>query len=655
VKLTEWLFGRPLRSDQERQEQVGPAAGVPVLGLDALASAAYGPEAALTVLLPAGALASLYITSLTNWILLILLAVSLSYRQTITAYPDGGGSYTVATKNLGAVPGLIAASALCTDYILNVAVAISAGAAAIVSAIPALLPYTLTMCVGILAFLTVLNLRGIRTVGAAFMAPTYAFLGCLGIAIVIGLVKTWSAHGHPVPVVPPPRIEAGSAAVSTWLLLRAFASGCTAMTGVEAVSNAVPIFREPRVKLAQRTLLIIVISLGFLLSGVAVLARAYHLQATPPGEPGYQSVLSLLLVAVTGRGAFYYVAMTATLTVLALSANTSFADFPRVCRLLARDGYLPADFAHRGRRLVYSVGILVLAIIALVLLIVFRGITDRLIPLFAVGAFTAFTMSQLGMVFHWRRGLHERGARHALLINGAGALATAVALVIIIVSKFREGAWITALVIPAFVQLFIFVRRYHDRIERELVAHGPLEVEGLSRPIAVVPLRRLDRVARKGLRFGMTIAVDVYAVQVLDESMGSEDLTREWRTLVEEPAARRGLPRPRLVVVRSPYREFFGPFLDWLRRFTSEHRDRSIAVIIPELAHRRWYQFLINRRETLFKSLLLMHGGPQIVIANTPWYPHERVRARRGSRATDAREDAAASSIPAVHEESSTR
>jgi amino acid transporter len=624
VKLSEWLFGRPLRSDEAEKEQVGPAAGVPVLGLDALASAAYGPEAALTVLLPAGVLASIYITSLTNWILLILAAVSLSYRQTIAAYPDGGGSYTVARQNLGVMPGLVAASALSTDYVLNVAVAISAGVGAIVSAIPVLLPHTLTLCLTILVILTIFNLRGVRTVGLAFMVPTYAFIGCLGAAIVIGIVKALMAGGHPEPVVPPPAVNPTAGVVTTWLLLRAFAAGCTAMTGVEAVSNAVPIFREPRVKLAQRTLVIIVVALAFLLTGVAWLSRAYHIQATPPGEAGYQSVLSMVVAAVAGRGSFYFATMAVTLTVLALSANTSFADFPRVCRLLARDGFLPLEFAHRGRRLVYSEGIVVLAAMSFVLLVLFRGITDRLIPLFAVGAFLAFTMSQLGMVVHWRQRLHEPGARHKMLINAAGATATAVALVVIIISKFTEGAWLTALVIPAFVALFMAIGRYHERIGQELAEHGPLDVNGISRPLAVVPLRRLDRVARKGLRFAIAISADVYAVQVLAEDLDSEDLTRNWHTLVEEPAASRGCPAPKLVVVRSPYREFFGPFLEWLRQFASAHEDRWIAVIIPELTHPRWYHFFLSRRATLLKTLLLLHGGPRVVIVNTPWYPQEQ-------------------------------
>jgi len=623
MRLSVWLFGRPLRSDEEHHEQIGPAAGVPVLGLDALASAAYGPEAALTVLLPAGALASLYITSITNWILLILFAVSFSYRQTIAAYPDGGGSYTVAKKNLGLRRGLVAASALCTDYILNVAVAISAGVGAIVSAVPSLLPYTLPLCLGILVLQTILNLRGVRTVGVAFMAPTYAFVACLAAAILGGVVKALLANGHPVPVVAPPAMTTTAGTIATWLLLRAFASGCTAMTGVEAVSNAVPIFSEPRVQLAQRTLLIITLTLAFLLAGVAWLARIYHLHATPPGEAGYQSVLSQMVGAVAGRGPFYYATMTVVLIVLALSANTSFADFPRVCRLLALDGFLPPEFAHRGRRLVYTDGIVVLASLAAILLVAFRGVTDRLIPLFAVGAFLAFTMSQLGMVVHWRRRLREPGARRALLVNAAGAFSTAGALVIIVISKFTEGAWLTAIVIPAFVALFLAIRRYQDRIDEAVTANGPIDLSGLERPIAVVPMRRLDRVARKGLRFGMIISHDVYAVQVLTEDMDTDDLTRSWQDLVEEAARRHGCPPPKLIVLRSPYREFLGPFLQWIERLAATHPDQWVAVIVPELVHRRWYHFLLHRRATLLKTLLLLHGGRQLVIVNVPWYPDE--------------------------------
>jgi amino acid transporter len=400
MSLRELLFGRPLRSEEQEAQKIGPLRGIPVLGLDALASAAYGPEAALTILIPAGAAASAYIGPVSAVIIALLALVYLSYRQTIAAYPNGGGSYTVASENLGRIPGLIAASALALDYVLNAAVAISAGVGAVVSAVPALLPHTLALCLAILALLTLVNLRGVRESGLVFMAPAYAFLGCLGVTIVIGVVRALGAHGHPVPVATPPVPGRATAAVGTWLVLRAFASGCTAMTGVEAVSNGVPIFKDPAVRMAQRTLTVIVASLAALLAGIAYLSHAYGIVATPPGRAGYESVLSQLIAAVTGRGVFYYGAIASVVAVLCLSANTSFAGFPRLCRVLALDEYLPAEFAHPGRRLVYSVGIVGLALLAGLLLVVFGGITDRLIPLFAVGAFLAFTMSQAGMVVH---------------------------------------------------------------------------------------------------------------------------------------------------------------------------------------------------------------------------------------------------------------
>ncbi|HYA86349.1 MAG TPA: APC family permease, partial [Nitrospirota bacterium] len=498
MPLKELLFGRRLRTTEEQAEQIGLSSGMPVVGLDALASAAYGPEAALTMLLPLGALSVVYIGPVTLFIIAVLFTVAISYRQTIEAYPQGGGSYTVAKENLGVAPGLLAASALCIDYVLNVAVAISAGVGALVSAMPALLPYTLPLCLVILAFLTVVNLRGVRSAGLIFMFPTYLFIGCLGITILGGIVKTLLAHGHPVPVEQLPHIAPSTSLATAWLLIRAFASGCTALTGIEAVSNAVPIFREPRIPLARRTLMIIVAILAFLLAGVAILSHSYGITATPPGQAGYQSVLSQMVIAVSGRGVFYFVSMAAILMVVSLSADTSFTDFPRVCRLLALDQFLPPVFAHRGRRLVYTYGIVVLSLLSGILLVVFGGITDRLIPMFAVGAFMAFTLSQLGMVFHWRRS-HESHAARSLLLNGAGAVITGLTLVVITISKFTEGAWLTILIIPSLILLFTALRRRENKIAREIDEVGPLKIPHLSAPIIVIPMQRLDRLARKAL------------------------------------------------------------------------------------------------------------------------------------------------------------
>jgi amino acid transporter len=622
VNLHRLLFGRPLPSEAEAEERIGPVQGIPVLGLDALASASYGPEAALTILMVIGATASREIVPVSAAIIGLLMIVYFSYRQTIAAYPNGGGSFTVAKENLGANAGLVAAAALAIDYILNAAVAISAGVGAVVSAIPALLPYTLTLCLCVLVLLTVINMRGIRSAGLVFTGPTYAFIATLGIVVLVGFARTLAAGGNPEPLAPPPRSHgAATNAVGMWLLLRAFGSGCTAMTGIEAVSNGVPLFRRPTVKLARRTLTLIVAVLVSLLGGLAVLVRAYGIVATPPGEAGYQSVVSQVVGAVMGRGLFYYATMTAVLMVLALSANTSFADFPRVCRVLAADRYLPPEFARRGSRLVFTNGILVLSGLAGLLLMVFGGITDHLIPLFAVGALLAFTMSQLGMVVHWRRSSEARRLPK-MAINAVGAMATTAALGVVLVSKFSHGAWITALVIPGFVLFFRQMKAYHERLTSITQAEGPIDVSNLSAPIVVIPLRRLDQVGQKALRFALTISPEVYVVQVLAEELDTENLQARWREHVEEPVRRHlNGAAPQLVLLGSPYRQFFERFLDWLRQLTLTRPDRQVIVIIPELVQRRWYQFIVNHRAMRLKAQLLIEGGPHVSVMSTPWYP----------------------------------
>jgi amino acid transporter len=621
MTLFEALFGRRLRSEEQEAERIGTAAAVPLLGLDALASASYGPEAALTVLIPLGAGAAGLIAPITAVIVAVLVVVALSYGQTIPAYPGGGGSFTVAKENLGLKIGLLAASALCVDYVLNVAVAISAGIAAIASVEPRLLPYTLPLCLGVLALLTIVNLRGVRESGLVFLAPTYVFVTCMFATVGFGFWKILAAHGHPTPAAAPPRAHEAAQAASLWIVARAFASGCTALTGVEAVSNAVPIFRKPKVRHARQTLAVIVAVLIVLLVGIALLARSYGITATEPGQPGYQSIPSQVIAAVAGRGWFYTITMASIFAVLTLSANTSFAGFPRVCRLLALDEFLPPGFAHRGRRLVYSSGIVTLAALAAALLVAFRGITDRLIPLFAVGAFLAFTLSQLGMVQHWRR----LGNRRSLVLNGAGAAATGCTLIVIAVSKFTEGAWLTLLVIPALVVFFWRVRGTFERVERERTNDLPLDLSGMARPVVVVPVLRLDRVARKGLRFAMSLSADVRAVQVLTEEMKTADLTASWPELIEGPARAAGFKPPRLVVIPSAYRNFFAPFLQYLRKLCAEETDRPVAVLVPELVRRRWYHFFSRSRATLLKALLLLEGGPQISVIDTPWYLEDEI------------------------------
>src|SRR6516164_7006965 len=557
MSLMDLLLGRRLASDESRGEQIGSAAGIPIFGLDALSSAAYGPEAALTLLIPAGILGVAYIVPISFSIIALLSIVYFSYRQTIQAYPGGGGSYTVARQNLGASAGLLAAAALLIDYVLVVAVGISAGVGALVSAAPGLQPYTLWLCLGILLIVTLVNLRGVREAGLIFMAPTYLFVGCLLITIIAGLIKTLAAGGHPMPVVPVPKLDITGRKVGVWLLLQAFASGCTAMTGVEAVSNGVKAFREPVIATARKTLTIIIALLILLLAGISYLVRAYGIGATDPGQPGYQSVLSMLLAAVAGKGVFYYVSIASILLVLALSANTAFADFPRLCRMIALNGYLPHSFAAPGRRLVYSQGIYVVAGLAGVLLILFRGVTDRLIPLFAIGAFLAFTLSQAGMVAHWRR-VGGPGALHSMVVNGLGALATGVTVVVVLIAKFAEGAWVTVLLIPALLFVMGAVRRHYHKVALEVRSPTPLELNNLAPPLVVLPIQSWGHVTKKALRFALKISPEVHALHV-DCGQDTMDLRDEWRRFVEEPTRQAGVHTPQLIVLPSPYRRIILP------------------------------------------------------------------------------------------------
>jgi len=489
-----------------------------------------------------------------------------------------------------------------------------------VSAVPSLQPHTLGLCLLILAFIAIVNLRGVRESGVAFVVPTYAFVVCLGLVLAIGLWRTWTSGGHPAPVVAPPAVPAAIETAGVWLLLRAFASGCTAMTGVEAVSNGVTAFREPAVANARRTLTAIIAILVVLLAGIAYLSRAYHIAATEPGSGAYQSVLSQLVAAVAGRGIFYYVTIASILSVLALSANTGFADFPRLCRLLGQGGYLPRVFASRGRRLVYSYGISVLAVLSGGLLVLFGGVTDRLIPLFAVGAFLAFTLSQAGMVVHWLRapgGPHVRNT----IVNGVGALATGITLLIVLVAKFVEGAWVTVILIPLLLVAFEAVRRHYDSVAQQIANPNPLDVANIQPPIVIIPMREWNKMSQKGLRFALELSPEVYVVQIRTGEPAESDLKRRWHELVEVPASAGGFPPPRLVEVESPFRHVFNPLLDYVLDMKRRNPARQIAVLIPELVARRWYHHLLhNKRAAMLKALLLVRGGDDIVAINVPWY-----------------------------------
>ncbi len=621
MSFVDILLGKPLATSDERAEQIGAVAGIPIFGLDALSSAAYGPEAALTLLIPLGAAGVAYIVPVSASIIVLLAIVYFSYRQTIAAYPGGGGSYTVASENLGTFPGLLAAAALMLDYVLTAAVGISAGVGALVSAVPELQPHTLALCLGILVIVTIVNLRGVREAGVFFMIPTYAFLGSMLCAILIGVTKTVFAAGHPAPVVAPPVSVAGpvSVAVSLWLLLQVFSNGCTAMTGVEAVSNGVRAFREPTVRNAQRTLTVIIGLLAVLLAGIAYLVRAYGIQATDPGLPGYQSVISMLVAAVAGRGLFYYFTIGSVLVILSLSANTAFADFPRLCKAVAHDGFLPHSLGYRGRRLVYSEGIYVLAVLSGILLTIFRGVTDRLIPLFAIGAFLAFTLSQAGMVGHWRRN-PGRGAGRSMLINGLGAMATGVTLVVVLVAKFTSGAWVSVLLIAGMMSTMMWVHRHYDEVAEEVRCPSPLQIEHLGPPIVIVPIQSWSLISQRAMEFALTLSPEIHALHV-----GTEDETSalqdNWKQLVEDPVRQAGGTPPNLVTLTSPYRLVIKPILDYVLEMETNNPGRQIAVIVPELVERHWYHYpLHNQRAELLKALLLVRGSRNIVLINVPWY-----------------------------------
>ncbi|HUN64272.1 MAG TPA: APC family permease [Candidatus Sulfotelmatobacter sp.] len=628
MNIIDLIVGKPLKTSDERAEQIGVSAGIPIFGLDALSSAAYGPEAALSLLIPLGLLGVRYIVPVSMAIITLLVIVYFSYLQTIAAYPMGGGSYTVARSNLGAFAGLLAAAALLTDYILTAAVGISAGVGALVSAVPSLQSHTVILCVAILLVITVLNLRGVKDAGTAFMIPTYVFIATLLIMIFAGVVRVLLAHGHPAPVTALPPAGPVTTAVTYWLLLKVFASGCTALTGVEAVSNGVRAFREPGVKNAQRTLSIIIFILAVMLAGISYLVKAYHITATDPGQPGYQSVLSMLLLAVFGKGVFYYVTIAAILVVLSLSANTAFADFPRLCRAIALNNYLPHVFGYRGRRLVYTYGIVILGASTGFLLVLFGGVTDRLIPLYAVGAFLAFTMSQFGMVVHWYKKRGPQWVRN-LLINGLGACVTGLTVLVVLVAKFVDGAWITVIFIPMVIVLFHKVRHHYHEVTVATNCCDAVEPAiHKTPPVAIVPLDRWSRVTKQALEFASRISTEIIAIHVEPENH-SELLHDDWERYVAAPFRASGAEPPQLLVLPSPYRFVIVPIVQYVRKLSHEHPNRRIVVVIPQLVEDRWYEyFLHNQRGRLLAWALLAQGNKNIYALSSPCYLSDQKEAR---------------------------
>ena len=625
MAIQDKIFGKPLATSDERAEHIGVSAGIPIFGLDALTSAAYGPEQALLYLIPLGYLGIHFLMPIISSILILLVIVFFSYRQTIAAYPNGGGSYTVATENLGEGAGLLAAAALMIDYILTAAVGISAGVTAVTSVESRLIPYTLPMCLVILAILALVNLRGVKDTGAAFILPTFLFIGTLLTLVAVGVVKTFAAGGHPTALaaMPAPSPAEGHFAglAFVWLIMKAFSSGCAAMTGVEAVSNGVMAFGEPRAKKAQWTLTVIIAILIVLLYGTSWLANHYGIMAMKPDDPQYQSMLSLLVKAVFGRGWFYLLTMGSVFLALALSANTAFADFPRLTRAIAMNDHLPHVFILRGRRLLFSHGVYALTGFTALILIAFGGVTDKLIPLYAIGAFLAFTLSQAGMVRHWQKeeGDHKGRGWH-MFVNGTGAVATGLTTVIVLASKFLAGAWVTAILVPTLILLMYSVKKHYTRVRGEMSDMTPLNVENLEQPLVVIPVAGWNRISEKAVRFGLLMSKEIKVVHVhsTDEAHGIED---DWAAMVAAPIRDKGMVEPELVTIQSNYRFIISPLMDYILSLEAANPGRKVAVLLPELVVRHWWENLLhNQRVQLLKLFLLLKGNQRIVVINIPWY-----------------------------------
>jgi len=601
------LIGRPIPTAAAVHERLTKTKALAILASDALASVAYGTEATLAILVFGGGLAFRYIMPISLVILALLALVSISYRQTIPAYPGGGGSYIVARENLGTIAGLTAAGALMVDYILNVSVSVSAGVLALISAFPTLTAHTVPLCLGALLLVMLGNLRGVRESGNIFTVPTYFFIISIVALVVIGLFRILT--GDPAATGVPREAIQSTESIGLFLLLRAFANGCTALTGVEAISNGIPAFEKPETKNAAITLTWVATILGVLFIGVSFLASRYGI--VPRAD---ESVVSQIAAQVFGgRGGPYYLVQSATILILLLATNTSFADFPRLGSILARDGFLPHQFQFRGDRLAFTTGIVVLAVASGGLVIFFGGNTNALIPLFAIGAFLAFTLSQAGMVQHWRKlpGNYTR----SLLINGAGAITTGITTLIIAVSKFGDGAWVVVLIIPVLVLMFLAISRHYAAVERELAPstddHDPL-LEEEGEEIAIVPIASINKATLHALAYAKRIKADrIVAVHVTDDAEEAAHWQETWQEY--------GGSGANLVILESPYRALIPPLLSYIGVLQRRRPQAIIMVIVPEYVPRHWWEQLLHSQTALrLKAALLFR--PNTVVISVPYH-----------------------------------
>ncbi len=612
LRWKSWLIGRPLATEEEIGERLSKRLALPIFSSDAISSSAYATEEILRVLVLAGAGALLVSVEIAAAISILLVVVAISYRQVCNAFPGGGGAYAVARQELRPILGLVAASALLIDYVMTVAVSTSSAMDQLISVAPGLDVVRLEVAVAVIALITIANLRGLRESGNIFAVPTYVFVAMALVIIASGMVHI--ATGTVVPM--PPQAEAmsyGTQTLGLVLILRAFASGSVALTGVEAIANGVPAFKPPEARNAGNTLLAMAVLLAVLFIGITVVARAYDIV---PSEALSGGPTVIALVAQTAFGAtspLYYVFQVATALILFLAANTSFNAFPRLAAILAHDGYFPRQFSFRGDRLAYSWGIIALAAIAAGIYLIFRGNTSHLIPLYSVGVFVCFTLSQSGMVMHWFRG-RQAGWRWRLAINASGALMTLVVLVIVLTEKFEHGAFVVAILIPVMVGAMLFINRQYAASRRQLAIDPGYVLPPPSREQrAIVPVPALNRAVVRAINTARSITGDVSAVFISEDPEASARMRARWE---------RQVPDVPLVIVESPYRALSGPLMAYLdvldRAWPPEKAEPITFVVVPEYVARHWWErILYNQSARRLRSVLL--GRPHTVVVDVPY------------------------------------
>ncbi|MFT4040055.1 MAG: APC family permease [Thermomicrobiales bacterium] len=613
VKRT--LIGAPLTTAAAAHERLTKVKALAVLSSDALSSVAYATEEILQVLLLAGLGALSLSLPIGAAIVALLLIVGVSYRQTIKAYPNGGGSYIVAIDNLGVIPALTAGSALLFGYVVTVAVSISAGVAALSSAVPSLRDHRVLLGLGFIVLVSVLNLRGIRESGSIFAVPTYLFLVGIMIMIAIGMVQA-ASHGFvpQPPVLGPDEMTHATSAVGILLILTAFSRGCAALTGVEAISDGVPAFKPPEWKNARATLTWMIAILAVTFAGITFLANQFGIVPKEQDSAGgYETVVSQIARTIFGGSTIpYYYIQFATLAILILAANTAYSDFPRLAYFLARDRFLPKQYTFRGDRLAYSRGIITLGALASLMLICFNAETTRMIPLYAVGVFTAFTLSQGGMVMRWLR-LREPGWRMGLAINIVGVITTGLVAIVVGFTNFTRGAWVVLVLIPLLIMVFRAINRHYASAAGELAAQTPLKPEDIEHTV-IVPISAINRVARQTLAYARSISPNVTAVFITDDEAEIEEMRTNWERLNSE------VP---LVIIESPYRSIVAPLLSYLDEIERQRPEDTITVVLPEFIARHWWeQFLHNQTALRIKASLLFRPG--IVVTSVPYHLERR-------------------------------